>query len=76
MLKELQSQGLNPAGGSPADFARFIHSETERWARVIHAMDAARANNRGARRLLKKRTPVLRAPGRKPRVERERNSLV
>ena len=42
VLKELQSQGLNPAGGSPADFARFIHSETERWAKVIGSMDAAK----------------------------------
>jgi tripartite-type tricarboxylate transporter receptor subunit TctC len=42
VLKELQSQGLNPAGGSPANFARFIHSETERWAKVIGSMDAAK----------------------------------
>jgi tripartite-type tricarboxylate transporter receptor subunit TctC len=40
--KELQSQGLNPGGGSPADFARFIHGETERWAKVIGSMDAAK----------------------------------
>jgi tripartite-type tricarboxylate transporter receptor subunit TctC len=38
----LQSQGLNAAGGSPEDFARFIKSETERWARVIKSMDAAK----------------------------------
>jgi len=42
VLKELQSQGLNPAGGSPAEFAHFIHSETERWAKVIKSMDAAK----------------------------------
>jgi len=42
VLHELQSQGLNAGGGSPADFARFIHSETERWARVIHSMDTAK----------------------------------
>jgi tripartite-type tricarboxylate transporter receptor subunit TctC len=42
LLHELQSQGLNAAGGSSQDFARFIKSETERWARVIKSMDAAK----------------------------------
>ena len=42
VLKELQSQGLSAAGGSPDDFARFIESETERWAKVIRSMDAAK----------------------------------
>jgi tripartite-type tricarboxylate transporter receptor subunit TctC len=42
LLHGLQSQGLNAAGGSPEDFARFIKSETERWARVIKSMDAAK----------------------------------
>ena len=42
LLHELQSQGLNAVGGSPEDFARFIKSETERWARVIKSMDAAK----------------------------------
>jgi len=42
VLHELQSQGLNAAGGSPQDFARFIASETERWAHVIKSMDAAK----------------------------------
>jgi tripartite-type tricarboxylate transporter receptor subunit TctC len=42
VLHELQSQGLNTAGGSPDDFARFIVSETARWARVIKSMDAAK----------------------------------
>jgi len=42
VLQGLQSQGLNAAGGSPEDFARFIKSETERWARVIKSMDAAK----------------------------------
>ena len=42
VLHELQSQGLNAAGGSPADFAHFIASDTERWARVIKSMDAAK----------------------------------
>ena len=42
ILKELQSQGLNAAGGSPDDFARFIKSETVRWAKVIKSMDVAK----------------------------------
>jgi len=42
VLQGLQSQGLNATGGSPEDFARFIKSETERWARVIKSMDAAK----------------------------------
>jgi tripartite-type tricarboxylate transporter receptor subunit TctC len=42
LLKELQRQGLDARGGSPDDFARFIKSETERWAHVIHDMDAAK----------------------------------
>ena len=42
VLQGLQSQGLDATGGSPEDFARFIKSETERWARVIKSMDAAK----------------------------------
>ena len=42
LLKELQQQGLDTRGGSPDDFGRFIKSETERWARVIHETDAAK----------------------------------
>jgi tripartite-type tricarboxylate transporter receptor subunit TctC len=42
VLHQLQSQGLNADGGSPADFARFIASDSERWARVIKSMDAAK----------------------------------
>jgi tripartite-type tricarboxylate transporter receptor subunit TctC len=42
VLQGLQSQGLNAAGGSPADFVRFIVSDTERWARVIKSMDAVK----------------------------------
>ena len=50
VLKELQSQGLNADGGSPDDFARFIKGETERWARVIKSMDAAKEKAEGAAR--------------------------
>jgi tripartite-type tricarboxylate transporter receptor subunit TctC len=46
--KELERQGLNAVGGSPDDFARFIKSETERWARVIHSMDTAKSSKEGA----------------------------
>jgi tripartite-type tricarboxylate transporter receptor subunit TctC len=46
--KELERQGVNALGGSPDEFARFIKSETERWARVIHAMDATKSNKEGA----------------------------
>jgi tripartite-type tricarboxylate transporter receptor subunit TctC len=42
VLKRLQAQGLDALGGSSDDFAHFIKSETERWARVIHEIDAAK----------------------------------
>ena len=42
VLKQLHMQGLDALGGSPDDFRRFIRDETERWARVIHDMDAAK----------------------------------
>ena len=45
--KELERQGLNAVGGSPDDFAYFIKSEAARWARVIHAMDAAKSSKEG-----------------------------
>src|SRR5476651_408462 len=44
VLKQLHVQGLDALGGSPDDFRRFIGSETERWARVIHAMDEVKKN--------------------------------
>ena len=40
VIKQLETQGLNPLGGSPDDFAAFIRSETQRWTRVMHDMDA------------------------------------
>lgn len=42
VLHGLQSQGLTAASGSPEEFASFIKSETERWARVIKSMDKAK----------------------------------
>jgi tripartite-type tricarboxylate transporter receptor subunit TctC len=50
VLKQLTTQGLDARGGSPEEFAQFIKSETERWARVIHQMDAAKDNKEGAAR--------------------------
>src|SRR5581483_11953767 len=35
----LAAQGIDPLGGGPADFARYIASETEKWARVVKAAD-------------------------------------
>lgn len=40
--KQLQTQGLTPAGGSVEDFTRFIASENTRWAKVIRSMDTAK----------------------------------
>jgi tripartite-type tricarboxylate transporter receptor subunit TctC len=42
LLKQLHVQGLDALGGSPDDFGRFIKSETQRWANIIHEMDAAK----------------------------------
>jgi tripartite-type tricarboxylate transporter receptor subunit TctC len=42
VVKQLETQGLNALGGSPDDFAAFIKSETQRWARVMHDMDASK----------------------------------
>ena len=42
VINQLQTQGVDPRGGSPDDFAQFIKSETERWAHVIHEMDATK----------------------------------
>ena len=42
VIRELETQGLNALGGTPDDFSRFIQSETQRWSRIIHDMDAAK----------------------------------
>jgi tripartite-type tricarboxylate transporter receptor subunit TctC len=42
VLKQLHTQGLDAIGGSPDEFGRFIKSETERWASVVHNMDDAK----------------------------------
>jgi tripartite-type tricarboxylate transporter receptor subunit TctC len=41
VIKGFQSQGMDPLGGSPQEFGRFIASETDKWANVIHAIQAA-----------------------------------
>ena len=48
VLHELQSQGLDAAGGNPDDFARFIASEAGRWGRVIKSMDGAKQKTESA----------------------------
>ena len=44
VVSALKTQGFDPIGSSPEEFARYIKSETKRWARVIHDMDAAKKN--------------------------------
>jgi tripartite-type tricarboxylate transporter receptor subunit TctC len=50
VLKQLTTQGLDARGGSPEEFALFIKAETDRWARVIRQMDAAKESKDGAAR--------------------------
>jgi tripartite-type tricarboxylate transporter receptor subunit TctC len=40
MKDRLLSQGANPGGMSPADFAKFIDAETKKWAVVVKASGA------------------------------------
>ena len=42
LLSNFSKQGLDPLGGTPAEFASYIKSETERWATVIKSMDQAK----------------------------------
>jgi tripartite-type tricarboxylate transporter receptor subunit TctC len=42
LLSNFAKQGLDPLGGTPAEFATYIRSETERWANVIKSMDTAK----------------------------------
>ncbi|HZQ13494.1 MAG TPA: tripartite tricarboxylate transporter substrate binding protein [Pseudolabrys sp.] len=41
VVKALKTQGFDPIGGTPDEFARYIRSETARWAQVIRDMDSA-----------------------------------
>lgn len=38
----LQAQGLEPAGGTPEDYARYIASETRKWSAVAKAAELAK----------------------------------
>jgi tripartite-type tricarboxylate transporter receptor subunit TctC len=40
LRETLLSRGAQPVAGSPADFARHIRSESEKWAQVVHASGA------------------------------------
>ena len=35
--ERLASMGATPGGGSPEQFANYIRSETEKWAKVVRA---------------------------------------
>ena len=35
MRKHLQTEGLEPVGSTPAEFARFLQQEVERWRKVV-----------------------------------------
>ena len=36
--KRLKELGVDPVGGSPAEFGQFLTSETNRWGGVIHEL--------------------------------------
>ncbi len=40
MKERLLAQGAIPSGNTPAEFARFIEAETQKWARVVKASGA------------------------------------
>ena len=42
LLSNFSKQGLDPLGGTPAEFASYIKSETERWASVVQSMDQSK----------------------------------
>ncbi len=50
VVKALKTQGFDPIGGTPDEFARYIRSETARWAQVIRDMDSAQKKSNCARR--------------------------
>ena len=33
----MDAQGVDPLGGTPAEFARFIDAELKKWAEVVAA---------------------------------------
>lgn len=38
VVKSFELQGIDPLGGTPSDFAKFIHEDIERWTSVLKAM--------------------------------------
>jgi len=38
--QQLQPQGIEPATGTPAEFAAFIGTEIAKWAEVVHRTGA------------------------------------
>ena len=36
VLALMETQGVDPLGGTPAEFARFIDDELKKWAAVVH----------------------------------------
>jgi tripartite-type tricarboxylate transporter receptor subunit TctC len=42
VVSALQAQGLEPAGGTPEDYARYIASETGKWTAVAKAAGLAK----------------------------------
>jgi tripartite-type tricarboxylate transporter receptor subunit TctC len=40
VLEKLQGQGMEVLGGTPAQFADIIRSETERWGKIVRAAGA------------------------------------
>ena len=45
VIKALQAQGIDTIGSSPEEFARYIDSETKKWARVIEAAGLMKKKN-------------------------------
>ncbi len=42
VAKLLHNQGMDIAGGSPAEFGRFIKKETDRWGRIVKELGITR----------------------------------
>lgn len=38
VVKSFEAQGIDPLGGTPADFAKFIREDIERWTSVLQAL--------------------------------------
>jgi tripartite-type tricarboxylate transporter receptor subunit TctC len=40
IIRQIVEQGAEPAGNTPAEFAAFIASETERFGKIVRAAGA------------------------------------